>query len=316
MKKLFFIFSLLVISKLVIGQKINDLVIINLKSGFPVKGTVTEIIPNDYIKIKLTNEEVLKVLYSEVKSIKIDENERIRLQDRIEKQDKIKKNEKIIAQKIKVAEQQRIKDSLNKVQKMIKNESLLKEPNLYNYLYLSAGISSLSADKKVIENLVKGTNSIEQFPINNPSQFNGFNLNLEYLINFRKSKNISIAIDFNQVKSSLLTPYAKLDFIKRGVTLNLGHCFYQKTIKATFGSGISIIQNQIITSIDERQNILCGQLNYVSMPIFFEFRYPSTRAFSLWLRPNVNINLISSNIIPTYSINTGMSLLFIKKNKN
>jgi hypothetical protein len=305
MKKAVFIFTLLLMYKLGVGQEVNDLVIINLKSGFPVKGKISEIIPNEYLKIKLMNDEVLKVLYSEVNNILIDQ-----------KENKIKKNEKIKVEKIKAAEQQRKNDSLIKVQNRIKYETLVNEFQLYNYIYLNAGISSLSADKKVVENIVLGSNTIEQFPINNSSQFNGFNVGIEYLFNFNKRKNLSLIVDFSQVKSSILVPYANLDFINSAATLNLGHCFYQKSVKASFGTGISIIQNQIITSIEGRQNILCGTINYFSVPFFFQIRYPSNRKFSVWFKPNLNINLINSNIIPTYSLNAGMSLLKLRKNKN
>jgi hypothetical protein len=185
-----------------------------------------------------------------------------------------------------------------------------------NYLYVGGGISVLSINENGIENMVKAANNIELFPIQNAPTFKGINLNVEYLVNYSKRKNLSFMLDISQLTSSIDAPYTKFDFVNNSATLNIGHCFYQKLLKASIGSGISITQNDIITSIEGRPDILCGRINYITVPLYLQLRYSSISRITFSLKPNLNLHLINSNLIPSYSLNAGLSLCIKKKNKN
>jgi putative N-acetylmannosamine-6-phosphate epimerase len=327
MKKITILFALLLIIKIVSAQKINDLVVINLKSGFPIKGTITEIEPNKFIKVKLMNDEVFKVLYSEIRDIKLDEKGNAKVKARVDQENQIAEQEKQKAEQIKIAEQKRQNDSLIAIEKekqrlslkevkRKEHEVLINQMHFNNYLYVGGGISVLSINENGIENMVKAANNIELFPIQNAPTFKGINLNVEYLVNYSKRKNLSFMLDISQLKSSIDAPYTKFDFVNNSATLNIGHCFYQKLLKASIGSGISITQNDIITSIEGRPDILCGRINYITVPLYLQLRYSSISRITFSLKPNLNLHLINSNLIPSYSLNAGLSLCIKKKNKN
>jgi len=194
--------------------------------------------------------------------------------------------------------------------------SQLNSHNSYNYFYLGGGFTSLNIKNEGIENIIQASKTLEAFSTKQVPFFTGYNLNMEYLINFYKGKNIGFMLDINQVKSTIDAPYAKLDFINNSATIYLGYYFYQKFIKASFGSGISLTQNEIITSIEGRPDILCGKMNYFTVPFYMQFRYSSRYNVSFSLRPNLNLNLINSNLIPSYSLNAGISFYIFNKNKN
>lgn len=320
MKKITILFVLLLSIKIVSAQKINDIVVINLKSGFPIKGTITEIEPSKFIKVKLMNDEVFKVLYSEIRDIKLDEKGNAKVKAKADQENQM-------AEQIKIAEQKRQNDSLTAIErekqklslkevKRKEKEDLINQMHFNNYLYVGGGISVFSINENGIENMVKAANNIELFPIQNASLFKGINLNIEYLVNYSKRKNLSFMLDVSQLKSSIDAPYTKFDFVNNSATLNIGHCFYQKLLKASIGSGISITQNDFITSIEGRPDILCGRINYITVPLYLQLRYSSISRITFSLKPNLNLHLINSYLIPSYSLNAGLSLCIKKKNKN
>ncbi len=315
------------------AQQVNNAVKVHLKNGYTINGIVIDIKPNNYIKVKLKNDNIVEFKYAEIVSVEVDKVESQKNDNAIQ-QEKNKKAHEELKQKEKLELEQSLKKKddeyqANKVkykedlanrkkqleeEKKRKNDlraNELKEITANDLLFFSGNYGKSFFGASALNNLL---DSYKYMSVTRPAAngtYSNYGLSFEYQKNINSRKNFLFSFNYNMGNSVVVNDGIDLNFKNNVFSFTIGNCFYQnRKINASIGTGYSFIMSNVITNLDGRNNVLCDKLNYSNVPVFLNFKILHKNTFA-FVRPAIQINLLSQ-ATTNFSISAGLGYL-IKK---